>query len=156
MRGLFPFSQDAYQQSVHTHAHTHTPAYGQAMCYAVHYDPGQARVVVAHERQQRWSILCIKSTDAQKLIKKKPWIVYFVGVLLKVNNGRPFVALVGQHIWHSTLCTAESSLLYAYYQKWYLLSVVHLLWTYNLLLLCVLVGKGAKNNTAGFGVVAIG
>lgn len=75
--------------------------------------------------------------------------MYFVGVLLKVNNDCPFVAWSANI--HDTvqlsMPISKSGI------SFLLLSTlcVHKIYC----VLCVLVGRGAKNNMAGFGVVAI-
>lgn len=154
------FSQDLPAKPRHTY--TLTLLHGQAMRCALWPKPGQARSdqvpvtvgLLCTSSSSDQSILCIESTDAQKLIKKKPWIVYFVGVLLKVNNDCPFVAWSANI--HDTVQLSHHCCFMPISKSGISFLLLSTLCVHKIYcVLCVLVGRGAKNNMAGFGVVAI-
>lgn len=76
--------------------------------------------------------------------------MYFVGVLLKVNNGWPFVAWTA-NIHH----IVQLSHHYLLFSISFLSYTLHVCVRIIYCVLCVLASKAAKNNMAGFGVVAI-
>ena len=75
-------------------------------------------IIISSSYSSNWDITYQVDSYAQKLIKKKPWIVYFVGVLLKDNNGCPLVAWTANilqiqlsHHWLYTITKSSISFL---------------------------------------------